>query len=475
MSKNYDRRSFLKTTVAASSVGLGVAAAANAGASDAQAGESALAATPPYGMIPSASDRHRQSLLDYMAQLEVIDGHQHLWPERERVAVDADVLLLFHTYAFNDLISAGMKTKPGENAHGANILRDTETPLEERWKAVSPYLEQIKYGTSYRATQIALRGLYGIDDLNDRTYQEASEKIRASNKPGLYRWVLRDHCKIRTCLVQSLVNEGYVKDLEPRDLMTRIFSGPTCYQLHYRPFIDTLNESYGISIQDLDTYLETLTRLLSELRADGVAGFKYYQTKPLVPLDRAAAAKAFTDWLAGGPVERVLECEVMDHVFKLAADWDWPISVHCGGAYMDFRTFDTRDIIELLIRYPGTRFDLFHLGVPFPREVIFIAKQYPNASLNLCWCAVLSESMTRQALNEIIDAVPVNKVIAFGADYAGDVENTYGHLVMVRETLAEALAERIAYGRLDLDAAKEIAKMWLFDNAARIYRLSWPS
>ena len=139
---------------------------------------------------------------------------------------------------------------------------------------------------------------------------------------------------------------------------------------------------------------------------------------------------------------------------------------------MDFRTFDPRTVIEVVIEYPETRFDLFHLGFPFARQFIFIAKQYPNVTLNLCWCVLLSESITRQSINEILDTVPVNKVIAFGGDYYMDVENVYGHLHMAREVLAEALSERIARGRIDLEDAKNVIKLWFYDNPANIYRLT---
>jgi hypothetical protein len=473
MADSLDRRKFLKTTLAASTVGMGVASTSLHAESGTDSGNTASTAQSLAGYNLTTMDRNRQILLDEMAEIPAMDCHQHLWPESERVAVDADVLLLFHTYAFNDLMSAGMKTRPGDNAHGSNVLRNTEVPLEERWKYVSPWLDKIKYGTSYRATALALRDLYGINELNDRTFQEASEKIREANKPGLYRWVLRERSNIRTSLVQNLVTLGYVEDLPRHDgVLTPVYGGPSCYQYPIGPLVKHLKEKYATKIDDLDTYLEVLTRFLSGLKKSGFAGFKYYATKPRLVPDYNAARKVFKEFVDPGSPEPIVEAVILDHVFKKAAEWDWTISVHCGGAYMDTRTYDTRDIIDTVSRYPETRFDLFHLGVPFTREIIYIAKMYANTTLDLCWCVVLSESMTRNAINEILDAVPVNKVIAFGADYAGDVENSYGCLLMVRETLAEALAERIALGRLDLDDARQISRMWLHDNPASIYRFS---
>ena len=109
---------------------------------------------------------------------------------------------------------------------------------------------------------------------------------------------------------------------------------------------------------------------------------------------------------------------------------------------------------------------------PFIRDCFWIAKNFPNAHLDLCWCYVLSEEITRRAINEMLDVVPVNKVFGFGGDYVWAVENVYGHLVMARECVAEALSERIARGRLDVSGAEEIARMWLDQNPSAFYGLA---
>ena len=74
-------------------------------------------------------------------------------------------------------------------------------------------------------------------------------------------------------------------------------------------------------------------------------------------------------------------------------------------------------------------------------------------------------------LDEIIDLVPVNKVIAFGGDYRVCVQKVYGHLVMARQVVAAALARRVAAGDFDRAEAVRIAKLWFHDNPTRIYKL----
>jgi predicted TIM-barrel fold metal-dependent hydrolase len=117
------------------------------------------------------------------------------------------------------------------------------------------------------------------------------------------------------------------------------------------------------------------------------------------------------------------------------------------------------------------RFDVFHLGMPMIRDAILIGKSYPNVTLNLTWCPLISQVQTCRALDEIIDLVPLNKVIAFGGDYRAAVQKVWGHLVMARECVATALANRIEAGSFDRAEALRIARMWFHDNPARIYRI----
>ena len=78
---------------------------------------------------------------------------------------------------------------------------------------------------------------------------------------------------------------------------------------------------------------------------------------------------------------------------------------------------------------------------------------------------------TYRALNEIIDLVPVNKIIAFGGDYRVCVQKVYGHLVMAREVIAQILADRIEDGDFDKEYAMYLAKLWFYENPCRIYNL----
>jgi predicted TIM-barrel fold metal-dependent hydrolase len=115
---------------------------------------------------------------------------------------------------------------------------------------------------------------------------------------------------------------------------------------------------------------------------------------------------------------------------------------------------------------------MFHLGVPFWREAALIGKNLPNVTLNLCWCPIVSQVTTARMLDELIDLVPANKIIAFGGDYRVCVQKVWGHLVMAREVVATVLARRVQAGDVDRPEALRLAKLWFHDNPARIYKLA---
>ena len=462
MAEQYKRRTFFKQAAAASAAGL------------VAAGGRAFAETGSTTRRRIRSQRQvKESLLDAMRDMDVIDAHEHLRPEPWRLKFPVNVLTLFSIYPTLDLSSS---VPPHMQADGIRngyvFFHDENIPLEERWKAVAPLLKNIRFGSFYRAPMIALRDIYGVDELNDSNWRDVSEKIQAANKPGIYQKILRDRCRIKTALVQC--SGTHLTELAPRPLLTPVYSGSTCYKHSLVSFIDRLNKKFGVAISSLDEYLEVLKRYLSGVKKNGAAAFKTYAsgtwTKCLPP-DVATARKIFDEMLKGGPSNNVLEAAILDRVFNWAGEWDWPVSVHGGGNYMDFRDFQPRRLLDVIIGYPQTRFDLFHLGMPFPRQMIFMAKQFPNMNLNLTWAQTLSESITRQSINEIIDAVPTNKVTAFGGDCLEDVENVYGHLEALREILAEAFAERVVRGRINEEDALHIAKLWLHDNPAKFYAM----
>lgn len=401
-------------------------------------------------------------LVEELSKLPVIDAHEHLPPERDRVAQRVDVFTLFDHYTHLDQLTAGLS--PQDQAR----LFDRDLPLEFRWKLFRPILENIRFGSYARPAFIAAREFYGFDDISDDTYVALSETMQAANKPGIYHRVLIEKCGITVALVQQArtdYDEDYLIPVMPIDHYAAVGTWSQIVQ-RGREIDDEAPDS-------LDEYLEMTHEGLDKWKKERVVGLKM-TSRPYGAPDRAQAWELFeklrTGSCQGLPEMNPLRDYLLDELLKMAAEMDLTVAVHTG-MWGDFRALDPLHLIPILQRHPHTRFDVYHAGMPWVRETGVLGKNFANVWLNLCWCHIISPMMTRSFLNEWIDMVPVNKIIGFGGDYRTPVEKVYGHLVMARENIAHVLAARIEEGLMSRDDALEVSQKWFFETPKTLYRL----
>jgi predicted TIM-barrel fold metal-dependent hydrolase len=439
-----------------------------------------------YGSL-KLSDTAR-NLFETFEDMKLIDAHEHLPPEKIRTGRKVDALTLFSSYVRWDLASAGM---PQESV---NSLQDTDIPVKERWKKFAPYLERVRYGSFARAGFIAAKEFYGFDDVNETNCVALSEKMVAENTPGIYDRILRKKCKIEAALTQSShwgrwwsenridFDDGILVPLAEPHLGG--FGG-----IRTKREIDELAAKLGETVKNLDDYLELTKKGLEKWKSSGAVGLKM-SSLPYCAPDRSQAVSLF-DKLMHNPDEQLPEMNplrsyLMESILDQAAELDLVVAVHAGPWIPPvYLSYDPQYMVPIIIRHPNTRFDLYHLGFPHVKETIMIGKNFPNVWLNLCWCHILSPSMTCSAMDELIDAVPVNKVIAFGGDYGMGpmgpvggkkmgpaVEKVYGHLLIARENVAKVFAARVDGGFLTLDQAISIAEKWFYHNPKELYKLN---
>jgi predicted TIM-barrel fold metal-dependent hydrolase len=405
-------------------------------------------------------------LVDEMAGMTVIDAHEHLPSEEEAVAETADVFTrIYCHYSITNAVSAGM---PVDRL----ALRDTDRPLDERWAIFRPFLPAIRDTGYARAAQIAARELYGIDDINDDTYAELSDRLQAANIPGLYDSVLKDRCRIERVLNQGSWDAG------PRGYAVQVHRGFMDFEWALPGAVRTLYERWCEKHEgEFADPSEWVDFWLRDVTAQGSVGLKFHAEMPTGPVDDADAASLFGKLQVGALADdeaRVLGTWMMHKAIEFAPDHGLVVAVHCGIIYrcwQDFTRLNPVNMIPLLMRFRRTRFDLYHGGIPWVREMAVIGNQYPNAHLNLIWCHQISPYMAEQMLNEWIDLVPVNKVIGFGGDNTTGPEKTYGVLKMAQENIARALAVRVVRGQMTESRAVGVCRAWLYENPKRIYGL----
>ncbi len=402
-----------------------------------------------------------QKLIDAMAQMEIIDAHEHLNPEQVRLESPQDVFTLFSGYTRCDLFSAGMTIEDWEG------LFDYSVPLEKRWQKVRPFWQAIRYGSYAKAALLTAKLVYEVDDINDQTYAALSEKIADANTPGIYRRILCDRCGIRAALTQCSRT-----DVE-RPLVP-VMPGRMLVEIRTRQQLEELAGKIGREApKDLAGCVELTKAYLDLWVEQGTVGVKL-TARFNGPPDGKAAKAALKRLLDGQELLpdrqdfEVLENYLTHNVIDLAAERKLTIAVH-AGIWEDFRNNDCKHMLSLAPAHQQAKFDLYHLGMPFVRDCIVIGKNLPNVYLNLVWTHIISQVQTRSGIDELLDQVPLSKVLAFGGDYNRPVEKVVGHLHMARENFAAVFGRRIDGGEMSLDEAGEILRMWFWDNPLRLY------
>jgi predicted TIM-barrel fold metal-dependent hydrolase len=423
--------------------------------------------------------RTYEELLDFINPLSIIDTHEHLPLEARRPA-DMDVLAEWLIHYFScDLRSAGL------SADGLNEARDSKKNLASRWKLVEPYwhaAESTGYG---RALAIAARDVYGIAEINADTITELNTRfVAARAKGGHYRRVLKELSKIAVTIRDAL---------DPAD---KAAEDPFVFTLRTDPFIALshynqareIARQIGLTVHSLDDWKrvtrESIARAfagrsrvvclklglayLRSLRYD-----KATQSEAEQEFNRLFEDRNLPDWRPGQRLGPAFENHMQHWVCQVADDLGLTYQIHTGIQEGNGNIiYDSNPVLlsNLFLEYANVKFDLFHMGYPYTMELGNLAKNFPNVYIDMCWGHIISPEAARRALVEWLDAVPANKISAFGGDYCF-VDGVYGHQYLARRDVAAALAQKTADGSFGLERAKEIAQWVFVDNPRRIFGL----
>lgn len=250
-----------------------------------------------------------------------------------------------------------------------------------------------------------------------------------------------------------------------------------------RQDLNHLEAESGISIHALEDLVKALRTVMEENRIKGAVGVKsslaYLRTLRYDKVTRHEAETAFNRiaiHLGEGPSfleAKPLQDYMMHQVIRTAIDMRLPLQIHTGlqeGNENIITNSNPTHLINLLVEYREAKFDLFHGGYPYIHEWVTLAKNFPNVYADLCWVYIVSPTVGRELLNELIETVPGNKIMAFGGDSI-TVEIAFGHAVMARQQVARVLSEKVEEGYMGEEEAVLLARKILRDNPARLFNL----
>ena len=420
-----------------------------------------------------------QRIANAVNAIRLIDTHEHLMSEKEALTNPADFSCLFTNYQQSDLISSGIIP---EKVY--NILKGKETSLDEKWFAVKEGWVNMRATAYGRSVLIAAKDLYGIDDLNDKTYRELSNRIRDAHKPGYYETILKQKSKIDACLIMEY-NTTNPREVEKEGNcnFTRFFVyDKYCSFFGYNKMKARLS-NYGIEFSTLPQLESLIDSVFAMDVKKGIQGAKfgvaYYRTLKFEEVPRATANSIFEklksdpDHLFTFEEAKPLQDFIFFKLLSLCEKYKLPVQIHTGlqtGSGNEITNANPAGLAKAFFKFSGVRFCLLHASYPYGGELATLAKNFPNVYIDLAWSALISPSYTRRYLQEFIETVPTNKIMAFGGD-SQTVEGTYGASILARETVTATLVKMIQEGYLSESEALEVSGKILRENAIKIYNL----
>ncbi len=420
-----------------------------------------------------------EELLDYIEQLEIIDTHEHLPLECDRPP-DSDVLSEYLTHYFScDLVSAGLQPK------SLQIAVDPSRDLMKRWKLIEPYWNAARSTTYARALDLSARDLYGIDEINRKTIRPLNEAFIAARERGKhYQYVLKEKSRIALSIVDSVEGPevGFQKGFFVSAVRMDDFICPK-----HRCDLVRMGEEVGVRVHCLDDWKEAMELTLDRAgkRKGTVAlkcGLAYMRSLGFTKTTHAEAEREFNELFANehspewrDPIKmpKAFQDYMMHALLRLADQCGLTFQFHTGiqEGHGNVIT-DSNPVLltNLFLEYENVKFDLFHMGYPYVLEVGNLAKNFRNVFIDMCWGHIVAAATARRCLVEWLDAVPANKISAFGGDYLF-VDAVYGHQKIARQNVAASLAQKLSDADFDMDRAKQIAHWVFIDNPTNLFNL----
>ncbi len=457
---------------------LSAAGAALAGLAAARAADADQPA--PAGRSTARSGNARQLIAERVNQTPLLDTHEHLIDEPERlrgagqsgVRCDDWALLLSH-YLDSDLLTAGMPRSELDRFLSA------EVEPAAKWAFLAPYWPLVKHTGYAQAVRIAMRELYGVEDLSAATVGRVQAEYEKTRCAGFYERILRDRANIESCQVNCITGAPFKESVSPTLLMQDLsivgmFAGPSLEQ-YGRPTgieVKALSDWHRVIDWWFDRYAKYAVAVKSQ---NAYSRDIDYARVP--PEQAAPVFKRVLDKEPVGTEERKL---MQDHLFWYAVDQatrhGLPVKLHTGyyagqnSMPLDRLARNAASAGELCRLSRDTRFVFMHICYPFYEDLLAVAKHWSNAWVDMCWAWIINPIAAKDYVKKHLVTAPVNKLLPFGGDYI-PVEPVLGHAVLARRGLARALWELVGEGWLSLGEALDLVEPILRGNARRLFQI----
>jgi hypothetical protein len=355
------------------------------------------------------------------------------------------------------------------------LTKATVDPAE-KWRLVAPWWKRMRLTGYGQCITRTVQALAGVEDLNDNTWEQVQAALAARRKPGYTLKILRDVAHLDHIQVNSLWDFPFEETQHPNFILEDI----SFLHLTVNPPVKALEEKSGIAIGSLDDFERVIDWTFDTYGSRAVAiksQAAYLRRLDYEAVAKADAARAFGHYLRD-PVHckaeenKVFEDYLFHTCLERARAHRLPVKLHtgyyAGTGTMPLHRVGSNpgDVCPLLQRYPDLTFVLMHTMYPYQDEAIAIAKQHPNAVIDMCWSWIVAPMASRRFLLEMLTTAPVTKVLPFGGDFMM-VESIVGHAAMARDGIADVLASLVEQGLVREGDVVDLATTLMTGNARR--------
>ena len=340
------------------------------------------------------------------------------------------------------------------------------------------FLEQVRYNSYFVWLEKGLARLYDFEGrITAKVWDDLSKQIKKRHSdPDAHAVILKEECRYLRGLSDIYWHTG--SDLGHPDLFTPVVRTDmfaACFHPSVRDHDGNSPwEFFPLEGLTFGEYIDTLLDFHRTMVQKGACAFKLaaaYERPLLInPVEFEKAAKVYmADPEEVTTEQRLLFGDyIINRVCELASELRIPYQVHTGLG--ELSGSNPMLFENTIVRYPETRFVLFHGGYPWYHEIGALAHNHPNVLVDMVWFPLISTSAAARALHEYIEVVPSIDRIAWGSD-SWTSEEALGALLAYQHVAATVLSEKVGDGYIDDSDACDIAEKLLYRNAKEIYNL----
>lgn len=361
-------------------------------------------------------------LAQHIQTTVLMDTHEHMNKEARYLEDGPDVLQdLFDNYVTADLVVAGASPQAIER-----LIDSHNSDLERRWEGVRQAWQRCQFTGYGQAVAFIARNVYGMEEITLSGVQAAQKLNLQRRQPGERLRILKEEAKLDHIQVNELPPTWKVEpDRSGHDFFL--------YDLGWVDFVngdldvEVLRAEVGVEVNDLASLRAALTTLFAKYAPLAVAvksQHAYQRTLNWQERTDADVERVLSKRLRGESLSETEKLCLGDWCLglgaELAAQHHLPFKIHTGylAGYgrMTIEKLRAGNLCGLLIRYPQTRFILMHIAYPYDRELVALAKHFPNVYLDLCWAWSIDPYSTMDFVRRMIHTVPSHKLFVFGGD-----------------------------------------------------------